>query len=114
MIASYTAADGVKHLNVSFGEDFAAIHARHRAPFKQRSQHCKNLIVRCQGAWHLMIEKMSRCMAPNAVAPNAAPLGFPESYSHAIMRAVDVNPPVTVRATRPIPQLELTSVAPAD
>ena len=42
MIAADAAADGVKHLDVGFGEDFAAIHAGHNRPFRKRPQQYKH------------------------------------------------------------------------
>jgi hypothetical protein len=41
MIAADAAADGVKHLHVSFGEDFPAIHPRHNRPFRKRQRQYK-------------------------------------------------------------------------
>jgi hypothetical protein len=41
MIAADAAADGVKHLNIGLREDFPAIHARHKKPFRKRLRYYK-------------------------------------------------------------------------
>jgi hypothetical protein len=56
MIAAYAAADGVEHLDISFGKDFPAIHAWHNRPFKKRPHEYKHreFVVKVHGTfWSL-------------------------------------------------------------